>query len=188
MAAASKQAQTPKIALKPVEHYDVNDIAPDAPAGEWDVCVSRGKGKAVATKKGDPMITLYVRLEKTDEEGEEFVKALGTELRTNIIFGLTGRGDKMNKQRLRHMCEAADVDIDVIPKAIRTLDDLQPLIRALEGKKFKAWTTIRLHSDTGEEETELQFLNPHGTLAAPSEDEDEEASPGRKNAKGKGRH
>ncbi len=162
-----------KMEFKRVE-FDVNEIAPDAPAGEWSASIPRGKCKVQPTKEDSfPMIIVPVRLDKTDEDGDAFQKALGTELTVFLVFGSkTPRGERMGKLRIREICEACDIDLDVIPKVIEDRDDLEPLVRELEGKKLKVWTIVTTRKDTGEEVTEIRFRDPKGTLKAARDDDD----------------
>jgi hypothetical protein len=157
--------------------FDVNEIAPDAPSGEWTVSIPRGKCKVQPTKEDRfPMLIVPIRLEGTEEESEECQKALGAELSSMIVFfdDTKARAARMSKLRLRQLCEAADVDLDVVPKTIESEDDLEPLIRALEGKKFTAWTRLTTRKDTGEVTTEVVFQNPSKPLAAKGDDEEED--------------
>jgi len=123
------------------------------------------------------MLIVPVRLDSTDEEDDVFQKALGTELSSMIVFfgDEKARAARMSKLRLRQLCEAADVDLDVIPKELNDPEnDLEELIRALEGKKFTAWTRLTTRKDTGETVTELLFQNPSKPLSAKEESEEEE--------------
>lgn len=164
--------------------FDVHEIAPDAPAGEWGVSIPRGKCKVQPTQKDKwPMLIVPVRLDTTEEEEDVFTKALGTELAVFITFfgEEMPRPANLTKLRLRELCEAADVDLDLVPKELGDdpESDLQELIRALEGKKFTAWTIIKTRKDTGEENTELRFQNPNKTLSTPNDEEEEEERPQR---------
>lgn len=171
------QNQSKKMEYKKVS-FDVENIAPDAPAGEWLVSIPRGKCKVQPTKEDKyPMLIVPIRLESTEEDGEVFEKAVGTELSVMIVFfgNEKARAARMSKIRLKQLCEAADVDLDVIPKDIEDPEsDLEPLIRALEGAKFTAWTHIKKRNDTGEEVTEVSFKAPGGSLASSSNDDEEE--------------
>lgn len=176
--ATKEQAQNKKMEYRKVS-FDVNEIAPDAPAGEWNASIPRGKCKVQPTREEKfPMIIVPVRLDGTDEEDEKFQKALGTELSTFLVFGSKSpRGERMAKLRIREVCEAADVDLDLIPKEIDDPEnDLEPLIRALEGKKFKVWTKLQMRKDTGEVVTELVFRDPNRTLTAADDDDEEDGN------------
>ena len=157
--------------------FDVNEIAPDAPAGEWMASIPRGKCKVQPTKEhGFPMIIVPIRLDSTDEDDEAFQKALGTELSTFLVFGAKSpRGERMAKLRIREVCEAADADLDLIPKKLG--DDpeteLEPLIRALEGKKFTVWTKLQTRKDTGEIVTEIAFRDINALLTSGADDNDD---------------
>ena len=158
--------------------FDVNEIAPDAPAGEWQVSIPRGKCKVQPTKEDHyPMLIVPIRLDATDEEDDVFQKALGSELSSMIVFfgDEKARAARMSKLRLRQLCEAADVDLDLVPKVIEDPEnDLEPLIRALEGSKFTAWTTLQQRKDTGEVVTEVRFQNPTKALSAAGDDDEDE--------------
>ena len=59
-----------KMDFKEVE-YDINEIAPDAPEGEWTVTVPRGKCKVQPTKEDKyPMLIVPLRLDSYDGEEE----------------------------------------------------------------------------------------------------------------------
>lgn len=174
---AGRQQGGKKLQYRKVS-FDVTEIAPDAPAGEWQVSIPRGKCKVQPTQKDNyPMLIVAVRLDSTEEEGEEFEKALGVELPTFLVFGSnTTRGERLNKIRVQQLCKAADVDLDVIPKEIGEdpENELEPLIRALEGAKFTAWTKLQTRKDTGEVVSELLFQDPDNTLSARGDDDDDE--------------
>lgn len=155
--------------------FDINEIAPDAPEAEWKISIPRGKCKVQPTKEEKlPMIIVPIRLESTDEEGVTYEKALGTELSVFLVFGgKTPRGERMAKLRIREICEAADIDLDIIPKEIDDPEsDLDPFIRKLEGKKFTAWTKHQVRKDTGETTTEVSFRDPKKMLTKSDEDDD----------------
>jgi len=176
MAKSEQQSnQGKKMEYKRVS-FDINEIAPDAPAGEWKASIPRGKCKVQPTKDDHfPMIIVPIRLDSTQEEGEAFERALGTELSVFLVFGAkTPRGERLGKLRIRQVCEATDVDLDVIPKEINDGDDLQPLVRALEGKKFTVWTRLQTRKDTGEVTSEVLFQDPNRTLSAASDDDDDD--------------
>lgn len=176
MAKSEQQSnQGKKMEYKRVS-FDINEIAPDAPAGEWKASIPRGKCKVQPTKDDHfPMIIVPIRLDSTEEEGEAFEKALGTELSAFMVFGSKSpRGERMAKLRIRQICGAADVDLDLIPKVITDGDDLEPLVRALEGKKFTVWTRLQTRKDTGEVTSEVLFQDPNRTLSATSDDDEED--------------
>ena len=193
MASNGTQTHGKRMEYKQVDNFDVNDIAPDAPVGEWQVSIPRGKCKVQPTKEEKlPLLIVPIRLDKTDEEGEEFQKALGSELAKMFTFGMSNpRADRQMKRELRQLCEAADVDLDIIPKKLRDPEnDLEPLIRAFEGKKFTAWTKHRVRKDTGETIVDVLVQNPNAPIRASGEDgeEEEEERPARgAGKKGRGR-
>jgi hypothetical protein len=158
--------------------FDINEIAPDAPAGEWQASIPRGKCKIQPTKEDHfPMIIVPIRLDSTEEDDESFQKALGTELSTFLVFGSKSpRGERMAKLRIREICEAADVDLDLIPKKLGDdpENELEPLIRALEGKKFTVWTKLQARKDTGEVVTEISFRDMNKLLTTGADDDDDD--------------
>ena len=179
--AAVTQGNQKKLEYKKVK-FNVDEIAPDAPAGEWEASIPRGKCKVQPTKEDHyPMLIVPIRLDKTEETDEVFEKALGAELSTMIVFfgDEKARAARMSKLRLRQLCEAADVDLDVVPKVIEDPEnDLEPLIRALEGKKLTVWTVLTTRKDTGEVVTDVRFQNPSKALVSKDdEDEDEDDEP-----------
>lgn len=180
MAATTAGNGQKKMEFKQVD-FDVNEIAPDAPEGEWMMSIPRGKCKVQPTKEEKlPLLIVPVRLDSTEEEGDKFQKALGNELSAMFTFGSSNpRGDRLMKLRLRQLCEAADVELDVIPRGSMKdpIADLTPLMRALEGKKFKGWTKVSVRKDTGEEVTDLLFRDPKAPLAAKSDDDDDDDEP-----------
>ncbi len=174
---AQTQTNQKKMEYKKVS-FDVNEIAPDAPAGEWRVSIPRGKCKVQPTKEDHyPMLIVPIRLDSTEEDEEVYTKALATELSVMIVFfgDEKARAAKMSKLRLRQLCEATDVDLDLVPKVLEDPEaDLEPLIRALEGSKFTAWTVLTTRKDTGEVTTEVRFQDPKGTLKAAGGDDDDD--------------
>lgn len=178
MATNARQEQGKKMDYRKV-NFDVTEIAPDAPEGEWMGKIPMGKCKVQPTKEDRyPMLIVPVRLESTEEEDSKYEKALGVELPTMIVFfdDEKARAARLTKLRLRQLCEAADVDLDVIPKRIGEdpENELGPLIRELEGKTFPVWTVLETRKDTGEVVTELRFQNPKKTLTSAGDDEDDE--------------
>ena len=188
--ATANQSQSKKIEYKKVD-FDVSEIAPDAPAGEWKMSIPRGKCKVQPTAKDHfPMIIVPIRLDGTDEEDDNFTKALGTELSVFLVFGgATPAGERMAKMRIRELCEAADVDLDLIPKKLGADPDseLQPFIKAIEGKKFTGWTKITKRKDTGEETTEVTFRSGNKLLAGGNDDDDDDADDGGSNGAQRGK-
>lgn len=201
MASTQTNSREKKLQYVPVD-YDANEIPPDAPEGEWGMSIPRGKCKVQPTREDRfPMIIVPIRLDSTEEEGEEYQKALGTELSLFLVFGSrTPRGDRLGKLRVRELAELCDADLDLIPKRITGEDDLQPFIKAIEGKKFTAWTRVNTRKETGEEVADVVLRDPNRKLAAASDedddavedDEEEEAKPravkkgaAKKNGKGR---
>ena len=192
MASTSNSTQGKKMDYKQVD-FDVTVIEPDAPAGEWEATIPRGKCKVQPTKEDHyPMLIVPIRLDKTEDDDEVHEKALGAELSVMIVFfgNEKARAARMSKLRLRQLCEAADVDLDVIPKALKDPEnDLEPLIRAIEGKKIKVWTKLTTRKDTGETVTDVLLANPKAALTTKGDDDegDDDDAPARPAKGGKGR-
>lgn len=177
---ASTQQNSKKMEYKPVT-FDVNEIPPDAPAGAWDCSIPRGKCKVQPTKEDHfPMVLVPVRLDGTDEDDDEHQRALGTELTAFLVFGgKNPRAERMSKLRIRQFCEATDFDLDDLPKKLTDPEnDLQPFIKAIEGRKFKAWTKVTTRKDTGEEVTDLLFFDPKAPLKGKSDGDDDDDDAG----------
>lgn len=146
----------------PIHRFDLDEVEPDPPEGKWGVTIPRGKCVVRPTEDSYPcypMLIVHVRLDRTEEDGEDFEKALGIELSVSIVLGgINNRAARESKIRLKQLCEAAGVDLDLVPKKLTQAErDLDPLIRALEGKKFTAWTRLATH---GDEDVELLFQKP----------------------------
>ncbi len=177
MASTQTNSNSKKMDYKPVK-FDVNEIAPDAPAGEWSATIPRSKCKVQPTKEERyPMLIIPIRLDGTEEDDEVFQKSLGTELSLMIVFfgDEKAKAARMSKLRLRQLCEATDVDLDVIPKELKDPEnDLEPLIRAIEGKKLKVWTVLNVRKDTGEEVTEIRLADPKAPIRASGANDDDD--------------
>lgn len=189
----AKQQQQKKMEFKPVD-FDVNEIPPDAPPGEWSCTIPRGQCKIQPTKDDHfPMVVVPVRLDGTEEDDDAHQRALGTVLSAFLVFGgKNSRAERMSKLRIRQFCEAIDFDLDDLPtKLTDPENDLQPFVRAIEGKKFTAWTRVSTRRDTGEEVTDLLFYDPKALKgAAPSDKDDDEGDDDadeEKATKGKGK-
>ena len=167
-----------KMQFKPVS-YDVHEIAPDAPEGEWVASIPRGQIKIQPTKEDKyPMLIIPLRLDKYsgENEGEQYEKALGTVLSLMIVFfgNEKAKAARMGKLRLRQLCEAADVDLDAVPTEIRSEEDFAELVTSLEGKKFTVWTKHNVRKDTQETVVDVVLQKPGGLSLTPrNRDEDE---------------
>lgn len=183
--------QQKKMEFKPVE-FDIHEIPPDAPAGEWEASIPRNKCKVQPTNEHKlPMVIVPIRLDSTDEDGDEFQRALGAELAVFLVFGgKDARAEKMAKLNIRQFCEAINFDLDDLPKKITSEDDLQAFVKAIEGKKLKVWTTVQTRRDTGEEVTNIKFADPKALKSSKSDEDDDDDDDGdedEKASKGKGK-
>lgn len=196
MASNGMATQESRIKFKP--RTTTHEIQPDAPEGEWQARILKGKSKALVTQKGDPRLILAIKLEKAEDEKNE--KFQGAEVSFSVIFfddddPERKRACNLMKGRLRGLCEAVDVEYaDVYPTDIR--DDhpdkvfgFSKLFTALEGKTLHLWTRHnRRAQESGEEvvDTEIAFRAPGAGLVTKTEDTDDEDRPGRKAKAGKG--
>lgn len=130
----------------------------DIPTGRWVASVPRGKCRLMPTpKERYPMLLVPLRLESTDEEGDEFEKALGAEILLSIVFA----GDDnprlatLSRERLLQLCGATAIDLDLIPRRMSGTEDLDPFVRALEGKQLVVQTRRLIRRDTGKPVTDV---------------------------------
>jgi hypothetical protein len=164
---------------------------PDAPEGEWEARIPKGKCKVLVTQKGDPRLIIPFKLEKAEDEKNESFQ--GSEVQMSVIIfddadNEKRRGANMMKDRLRNLCNAVDVDFgDVYPTDIEDDTSFKPLFGALEGKTLTIWTvhTTR-QNESGETltDTEIRFKKPGSGLVTKgaNDDEDEDEKPGKKKA------
>jgi hypothetical protein len=174
-----------KLAFKPRKSSTEN--IPDAPEGEWEARIPKGKCKTLVTQKGDPRLIIPFKLEKAEDEKNETF--LGSEVSMSVIIfddadNEKRRGANMMKDRLRSLCNAVDVDFgDVYPTSIESEEDFKPLYSALEGKTLTIWTihTTRTN-DSGETitDTEIRFKKPGSGLVTKGAEGDEDEKPGKK--------
>ena len=176
-----------KLQFKPRKSSTEN--IPDAPEGEWEALIPKGKCKVTVTQKLDPRLIIPFKLEKAEDEKNETF--LGSEVSMSVIIfddsdNEKRRGANMMKDRLRNLCNACDVDFgDVYPTDIESEEDFKPLFSALEGKRLTIWTihTTR-QNDSGETitDTEIRFKKPGSGLVTKGADADDDDKPGKKKA------
>jgi hypothetical protein len=188
------QTQDKRIQFKP--RKTSTEIIPDAPEGEWEFLIPKGKCKVTVTQKGDPRILVPHKLEKAaDEKNEAFQ---GSEVQFSAIVFDDGdpekrRGANMMKGRLRALCESVDVEFaDLYPTEVNEAEDFDPLLRALEGKRGTCWTVhTKREAASGEmiTETEIRYSKPGAGLVTKGADSDDDDRPSAKkgNAKKPGR-
>jgi hypothetical protein len=174
---------------------------PTVPTGKWiDSTMPRGRFKVQATKEkpggggNQPMLLIPIKLGKADDDANESYQ--GAEEVMRVIFysdddGANAKASNINRQRLRALCEAVDVDYDeVYPASIESEDDLHDLISKLEGKRIpELWTRTRESEMPSGEKTvnvDFYFTEARGGLAKADDGEDEAPARSTK-AKGKGR-
>jgi hypothetical protein len=168
-----------KLAFKP--RKTSTEIKPDAPEGEWEAQIPKGKCKMLITQKGDPrLIVPFKLLTAADEKNESFQ---GSEVSLSIIIfddedATKRRGANMMKQRLRSLCTALDIDMgEVYPTEVTSEEDFRPLFDALEGQKLTIWTVhSKRIAESGEEltDTDVRFAKPGAGLVTKSKEEEEE--------------
>ena len=179
------QTQTPakggKLQFKPGQ--SAGAPRPTIPEGKWlDSLMPRGKFKVTATKNGEPMVSIPVKLGRADNPDNESYQ--GAEDVIRVVFYSDEDATKIKaanfaQGRLRAICEAADVDYDTVyPKSWASEDDFDDLIHALEGKKLpELWTYVKedtMPSGEKRTNTEFSFREPgSGLMKGNTEDEDE---------------
>lgn len=184
--------QDAKMKFKP--RKTATEVKPDAPEGEWEVVIPKGKCKKVVSQNEDPGVRVAFQLKvAADEKNETFQ---GTILYQGIYFYDEADGEKRRAANMslgfaKGLCEATGVDFDeVYPKAVNTLDDLDPFVEALEGQKLTIWTVHRPgKSASGEPilNIDIRFKKPGSSLVTKGNDDEEEEEnedrPGKKPAK-----
>lgn len=173
-----------KLKMKAIDAFSYDKLPPDLPSGKWRFTID--KAVARATQKGQPMISLKFKVEEAfDDEHESLV---GKSIDELVIFYAdndeeNSRAAKMNKVRIRQLCEAAEVDLDAIPKRIGADGaELEQFAETLRGQSFEAWTIVKTQ-DSGEQRTNVMYTEPGGGLSL-AEPEAEDEPPAR-GAKGK---
>ncbi len=184
--------QTQKLQFKP--RKTSTEIVPDAPEGEWQFLIPKGKCRVSKTQKEDPQLFIPHKLEKAEDEKNESFQGSEVSLRI-VIFDDEDperrRGANMMKQRLRALCEAVDVDInEVYPTEVNDASDFDKLFHALEGKKGTCWTVHTKRAvDSGEDitDTEIRYRKPgSGLVTKGASDDDSEERPGKRKTASKG--
>jgi hypothetical protein len=161
---------TGQMGFKPVD-YDVTDIPPEAPEGKWTGVLKVGKKDV--NKEGYARLGLMLKLEETEEPDHE--SYLGQSVRDSITFYDNKHPyARMSKRQLQGLCAALEIDLEVIPKRIRSWADLKPLIAAIDGQKLEFFTVVR-NTDDGPQ-TNVRYTAPGGytTGLAVEEEEEEE--------------
>lgn len=131
--------------------FEAGRILPDAPAGEWQATVVRGKSRVSPTKNGDPMITFQVRLDKAEDEANESFE--GTQLPLRVILvddadgGTPAFAKRRTKMLLRELSAQCSFDLDIVPNELgdtqaEVESALKPFINAVEGSGLNIWTTL----------------------------------------------
>jgi hypothetical protein len=169
-----------KLAWKP--RKTSTEIKPDAPEGEWEALIPKGKCKVLVTQNGDPRLLIPFKLVTANDDRNEAHQ--GSEVTFSVIIfddedAEKRRGANMMKTRLRSLCNALDIDFgEVYPTEVNEPSDFDPLFAAIEGKRITIWTTHskRLNAQTGEEQTdtEVRFAKPGSGLKTVSKDSDED--------------
>lgn len=181
-------AAAQKIQFKP--RKTVTEIQPDAPEGQWDVLIPKGRSKISATapeKGGDPVITWEFKLEKADDEKNESFQGSTINQRSTFYDQADSARRKAANMQLtwiRGLCEACEVEFsEVYPEELNDADDLTPLVDALEGKRLTIWTVHRKSTTASGEEmlnVDIRFKKPGAGLVSKTADDDNEDRPGNK--------
>lgn len=172
--------------------YNASAILPDAPEGEWQATVVRGKSKVSVTKEGEgnPMVTFNFRLDTAETEDNATYQ--GTTLPKYISFVADNDGSipafakRNTKMDLRALSAECGFDLAIIPDEM-SLDveelkaQLAPFIDAVEGKSFTIWTKHRDdRRNPGLKQVDVVLTRPGSSFGggasstlARAEDEDE---------------
>jgi len=157
--------------FKPIDSFDVNTMEPDAQAGQYEATIFDVKILATRTD-GYPMLVVGWKLDSAADDDNE--KSIGAEVSDFIVIKPEGdRKGRMGKLRLRQLCEKMEVDLDVVPTAMRSKGDFAELIRALKNRSGTVWVTHREDQSTGETRIGVSYTAPRGAALTPVEDEDE---------------
>lgn len=186
----------PRLSFKP--RKTTTEIRPDAPDGEWEFKIPKGKSKVKVTQKGDPMIVIGLKLVKAMDEKNEAHQ--GSEITFSFIVYDAEDAEKRraaNMHNARLLAFADNVDIDLTkcwPKELTgSVDDFQEFFDEIEGKSGTCWTKNGMERQQNGEETnrtEVLFKDPNksglaGQKALASADSDDDDRPGKKNGNGK---
>jgi hypothetical protein len=196
MTMANGTQQEKKIQFK--ARKTATQFQPDAPEGEWEAIIPKGKCKVTVTaleKGGDPVLTIPFKLDKAEDEKN--VSFQGSIINQRCTFYAADDGDhrtasNINLQWMREFIDHCELDFDkVYPAEVKSEDDFLPLIRAIEGKQLTIWTTHRKASaGSGEARVyvDIRFSKPGAglvTRAANDDDEEEDERPGKRKTRGR---
>jgi hypothetical protein len=161
---------------------DVDTIEPDAYPGEYQAVVAAAKPKM--SNSGKPMLIVEWKLLGTEDESEGCQKSIGSTVPDYIVYQ-AGRNGNTAKVKQRNLRDTLELDPDVIPGAITSLDDLKPLAQALRGQKMTVWIANKTDDD-GNVRTNVHYTAPRsaGTMGAMGNG-DEEAEEAQAPARGK---
>ena len=180
-----------KIQFKP--RKTVTEIQPDAPEGEWEALIPKGRCKIFVTapeKGADPGINIEFKLEKAEDEKNETFQ--GSTVNNRCTFydqtdSARRKAANMQLQWMRGLCEALDIDFgEIYPEELNDADDLVPLVNAIEGKRLKIWTVHRKSTAASGEEmlnVDIRFKKPGAGLVTKTGEDDDEERPGKKGNK-----
>jgi hypothetical protein len=185
MANGTATQQEGKLRFKP--RKTSTEQIPDAPEGEWEALIPKGKCKFTVTQNGDPRIIIPFKLVKAEDEKNETYQNSEVNLQV-IIFddedNEKRRAANMSKGRLRALCEACDIVFgDVYPSEVSTEHDFDKLFAAVEGKKVQVWTVHTTYTNQSNEtvqQTEIRFKEPGAGLVTKGvEADDDDGRPGK---------
>jgi hypothetical protein len=173
----------PKMKFRAIDNFDHTDLPPDLPEGKWDFVIK--KATARSTKSNDPMVSLVLEVTKAhDDEHEALV---GKTVDDMVIFyddqaqPERTRASKMQKVRMRQICEAFELETDIIPTSIsEDGHELFEYAEALQGAQGTAWTTVRTDTETNESRTNVLYAEPAGGMTRLEPADDDDAPSGKK--------
>lgn len=164
--------------FKPID-CDVNAIEPDAAEGKYEAIID---GVRVQGTSSDnfPMLVLDWKMEKTDEDGDEYEKSIGAIVADFIPFFPDGdKRGKMSKLRFRQLRELLGISDDILPKRLESKQDFADLISALKRQRAEVFVTHRPDKNTGEVRVGVSYTEPKAkaSLGPVNEDDDDKPAP-----------
>lgn len=180
--------------FKPVE-FDAENIEPDAYPGQYEAKIDSVK-VSKTSKDSYPMLIMEYKLDKALSDGEDCEKSVGAIVTDFVTFfpdkdaeGKPNRSGRMGKVRFREVCDALDLNYDIVPKKIQSKSDFDDFVKEVRGQKVTFWVTHKLDK-SGENRIGISFKAPGGNAMGElspideEEEEEEERTPARSSGKG----
>lgn len=165
-----------KAKFRPIDNFDVDDLPADLPRGKWKVRIQ--KVKVTGTADQDPMLFITYEVLKAFDKKNKSLE--GKTVDERVIFYSPkkterDRARKFNNIRMRNICEAFELDTDIIPKGKVNEETLTAYAEALENAEGIVWTSVKKDPERGDQ-TNVHYSAPSGLADTTDEDDDEEES------------